>query len=167
MQILIDITDWYELIKRDESFIDSQDELIELVADGMDTKEAARIVLVSREEGVAPENVIRSNKSLLHAGTMKNISDIVKSLKRSVMKPDGRLMDVQEFIGRVDRQDENQSYLVVDDPRALKRATSYLLKMLPKHAASRLAVVMTNEGDVSGIIREMIEQLKAMEKELT
>lgn len=162
MKIVIDISDWEEEVD-DSVKIQERDDIIEMLSLGLSTGLVARATIVSREKGVADENIIGSNKALLNLGAQLEISKVARSATEEVMASDGKVYHLRSLVGRVqnlsqESRDE-ESYIPVYDDRAMERAIDYLLHVVPGHIRSRLEIIYAKGGDIDSITAQLKDEI--------
>lgn len=170
MQVVIDVTDWEDEVKRREEFIDSEDELFRQVESGRKTGEIAKSLVVSRLSGVAPDDIMRPDKVLYYVGAMTELHQKVVGKKHKVTTDNGATYDSRSFIGSVKDEGEDQNgdkfYVSAHSSEAITRAQKYLDNVAPGHVWNRLLIIFENEGDVQEAadtfkakIDEMVDRL--------
>ena len=179
----IDYTDWYDDVMRSEETIQCKDDVFELITRGKQTSDIAKAAIVSREEGITVEEVIKPNKMLLLSGTMMNVAGIVKGRKHEINTDSGKTYYVPEYIGKTGRRNGNkkaqqtQQVQVQDDDDddqypdnyqksvsedGLRLAERYLTRIIPGHIFNHLLVVYENEGDIQKVTEQLKDSIDAM-----
>jgi hypothetical protein len=153
-----DITDWQEEAFRDETIIESEEDIFDLLDKGSHTAKLARATVVSRQMGKAPEDIIRPNKILVQVGAMLDISSMASRKYRDFELKDGRTIRVHEYVGAVrersdgddagDSSEDESSYVKAGTAKALDRAERFLLTIVIGHIYNRLATILDYGGDV-------------------
>lgn len=184
--IVIPVGDWDEEYLKEEPDISSEDSLISLLqTTKYGPQKIGRLAIMARERGAAPEDIISANKLLLNAGAAVEVSAKAAAHKRKVELPDGREIEVREFVAPVREkgeghfegdtqatdaspspQPDNEPFVSVISDTARTRALDYLLKIVPGYIYGRLAIIAANGGDVHAAadalkakIDEVVERL--------
>ncbi len=173
MEVVIDVTDWEDEVKRSEDFIDSDDELFRLVEKGKKTGEIAKSIIISRQSGIAPDDIIRPDKVLYLVGAMTDVHQKVVRQKHKVTTESGANYESRSYVGAVKDEDEEKPdgdgdfYISSHSSEAIIRANKYLDNVAPGHIWNRLLIIYENEGDVEQAadefkakIDKMVERLK-------
>jgi len=153
-----DISDWLEETLRDESIIESDEDIIHAMENGLSTGKIARAVIVSREIGKAPSDIVRPNKMLINVGAQMDVIARAHGEKTAVKTSTGEY-PVSRFVGLVKEKDvldedeadidQNEpSFVQIDSAQALERSVGYLERIVPGHIWNRLLVVHEAGGDV-------------------
>lgn len=161
MKIVIDIADWAEEAEGEED-IRTREDIIEALNRGLSTGVVARATIVDRERGVADEDIILSNKALLNLGAQLEVAKVARSATDEVIANSGKIYRTRTLVGRVhnlatNQEGDEESYVPLEDDRAMQRAMDYLLEIIPGHIWSRLKVIHAKGGDVE----EATDELKA------
>lgn len=163
--IEVECEDWLDEYRDVEPTIESDDDIIQLIKSGMDTGTVARLVAVARNEGHAPENILSPNHILYYTGTRAEIAQKVATQREEVTLDNGKTYTVRTFIGKPGRHadDEDDSsdkmdekYVAALSELGCKRATDYLLNVVPGHIFNRLSQLAANNRDIN----EVADQLK-------
>lgn len=176
-EIKIDYTDWYEAAARDESFIADEQGIFQAVEDGKSTGRIAADLLASRAEGIAPVDIARPDKALLHSGMMTDVAAKVTAKKHEVRTNDGKTFRVRDYAGQVKTGEDEDgngggndvSYVASMSDKGAERAKNYLECVVPGHIWNRIMIVFEREG-IAGVeqevaklnakIAEMVERLR-------
>ena len=163
--IQIDITDWVEELIKNNVTIKDEESLFDLTAEGYNAGEIARMAIAGRENGRAPDDILRPNKLLLYAGARRDIAG--KHERRTLANEP---LEVREYIGQAfddSKEKENEgTYIQTQSQEGLRLATEYLLKVVPGHARRHLCIVAINGGDTEAIARELAERIIASALEI-
>ena len=173
-----DITDWYKETMRDETIVESEQDVLGLLDKGEHSAKIARSAIVSRELGKAPDDILRPNKVLLTAGALNDISFMAKKVTLEVEGKNGKTYDAPGYVGRIGRmpdddepgeepkEDKGPSYVRTQSTTGLNRAEAYLTTTIPTHVWNRLLVVKANGGDVRTSAELLIESIDQMVERL-
>ena len=175
--ITIKVGDWDSEYEEKNLDVSSDDAIIECLIEGHTTAEVGRIALMAREKGDAPDNILKPNKLLLQAAARAEIGQKA-GRKRTIELEDGRVIKgVREYVGPVVRREldvddeqlsleiesiEGPEFAYVQSELALARAKDYLIKVIPGHIYSRLAIIAVNEGDVEAAMNELISEIEGV-----
>lgn len=174
-----DISDWLEETMRDETIVESEQDVLELIDKGQHSAKIARSTIVSRELGKAPDDILRPNKVLITAGALHDISYMAKKVILDVEGKNGKTFEAPAFVGRIGRipefkdeeeieeeaepvEDKGPSYVRTQSTMGLNRAESYLMNTVPTHIWNRLLVVKANGGDVRMNAELLIDNIEQM-----
>lgn len=157
------ITDWMHETLRDESIIESDQDIIHALAKGGSTAKVARAAIVSREMGKAPSDIVRPNKMLLNVGAQMDITQMMHN-EKTIVKTSSGEHPVSSYIGIVKEKEQpgdedapeeeeqpkkyEPSFVSIDSAEALERSIGYLERVVPGHIWNRLLVVHEAGGDV-------------------
>lgn len=98
--IKVPVSDWMKEYIREEVDVSTEDKIVELATkDKMPTSQIARMVIIAREAGAAPEEIIPANKLLLNAGGAASIQQIIATRYRELEIANNRTVKVREFVG--------------------------------------------------------------------
>lgn len=87
---------------REEVDVSTEEKIIELATkDNMPTSQIARMVIIAREAGQCPDEMIPANKLLLNAGGAASIQQIIATRYRELELANNRTVKVREFVGPV------------------------------------------------------------------
>ena len=156
-----DITDWMDETLHDENIIESEEDIIHALDNGVSTAKLARATLVSRAMGKAPKDIVRPNKILLNVGAQMDVISRAHSEKTSVKTSTGEY-PVSSFVGIVREKElvheendpeiqevpQGPSFVRINSSDALGRSVGYLERIVPGHVWNRLLVVHEAGGDV-------------------
>lgn len=172
--IKIDVTDWAEEHDRIEPDVSTEDKLTGLITGGkVSIPQAARLGIIARERGLAPDDILPANKPLLMTGAAKHISSVIASKHIEAQTPSGNTYTVREFVapvregeddqlnndtleGDVTPSPEPETFASSQSEEGNGRAWNYLLKRVPGYIYGRLKIIAVNGGDV----KEAAEELK-------
>jgi len=158
MEININVTDWQDEYMDAEPVLINERAAIETQQrDGIGPHKMGRLLVVGREMGQAPSEILPPCKSLLNIGAAYKWSQLLAERKTTATLSDGRELEVREFVADV-RQDTEEGEdpepfaapVRYDDPKAIERARDYLLNRVPGYVYGRLAIIAANGGDVAG-----------------
>lgn len=179
--IKIECGSWLDEYLHEEPKIETDDDIIELIRAGMDTGKVARLVVVARNEGTAPSDILPPNTVLYYAGARAEIAQKVAQRYREIKLSNGKTFEVREFIGRPGRRpDEDEdddtvhadaemekSYVETFSDAGRERAIHYLLGVVPGHIFNRLSQLAANGNDVGGVAEQLQAKIDEMVKLLT
>ncbi len=158
--IKTDITDWQEEALKNELLPENEDAIYKALDNGLSSAVITRAVIVSREKQIAPSDIIRPNKLLLHAGGQQDIIRIAHKRKLEVKTENGKSYNVPAYVGTVaEKIDENaaedetkpevdNSFVRSQSIEGLRRAIDYMEKIIPGYVWGRLLIIYENGGDV-------------------
>lgn len=183
LTIHIPIGDWHEDTLRNETITENKDDVIDLLKSGTPTGAIARSVIVSRELGKAPEDIIAPNKLLLYTGARLAVSNIAAGATHTV-DVNGAEYRAQDFIGPVceaetDADDEDgelfesevaaiqasdmpTTYTSYTNARAADVAAMYLQRRVPGHVWPRLLTLYEHGRDVRAAVQGLKDELDNM-----
>lgn len=181
--IKIDVTDWAIEHDQVEPDVSNEDKLIGLVTQGgMSTAKAARLGIIAREKGNAPEDILPANKPLLMTGGAVAISSVIARRHKEVQLENGKTFSVREFIAPVGENEEGhqqsdthersapsplpETFVSVLSPEARTRALDYLYKVVPGYIMGRLKIIAVNGGDVQAAANELKAKIDEMVERL-
>lgn len=189
LTIVIPIGDWEEEYLEAELDVSSEEEILKRVRNLRTPAQLARWVLVARERGDAPEDILPPNKLVIHQGAAANISGLVKSKRTTVKLKNGRKVKIRTFVGTVKDEEltivtvgttpakakKPKKKVVADDTafvgsltsKALPRALAYMRKRVPGYIRGRLEIIAANGGDVQAAVDELNVIVEEMVEELT
>ena len=159
-EVQIDIGDCVDEWAIDEMTFEGDKTVLGLVDVGISAARIARLILAARENGAAPEDLLRSNKLLLLTGARCDVAKKVEGCKigkvrEYIAKHVGRSVGDAE-----DAEDEEAGYAHTISIEGLRLAKSYVLNIVPGHIYNHLRIVATNEGDVKGIAEELVDGIR-------
>jgi hypothetical protein len=192
----IPIGDWMKEFVREEVDVSSEEKIIELATkEKMPTSQIARLVIVAREAGYAPDEIIPPNKLILNAGASASIQQIIATRYRELEIANNKTVKVREFvapvrevmtrteepeevelsteqvIGEPETQPQQQptepGFVNVQTDEACQRAIDYLLGRIPGYVYSRLAIVAVNGGEVVQVAERLKAEIDRVVRELT
>ena len=185
----IDCTDWADEYMTSEPDLSSEDAMVRAHQEGkLHIAQIGRFVIVARERGDAPDDIVLPNKMLLQLGANGNIADKFRARKRRVTTESGQEIVVREMVAPVSElrartgdgddlaldltasePDESNAYVWVDceTTLALERAEKYLQRSVPGHIWPRLALIAVNDGDVAGAADLLHDKIDEMVAKLT
>ena len=145
-----DITDWRDEVLQKEVIVNKEQDVLNLISDGVSTALTARATIVSRELGETLTDIVRPNKLLIMIGAMKDVSILVKSQRHEVATPSGRTFMSCDYIGKGKIKDEEDinSYVETQSKDGLRNAENYLNKVIPGHVWNRLINIVDAGGDI-------------------
>jgi hypothetical protein len=147
-----DITDWQEEALQSEFLPENEEAIYKALDNGISSAKITRAVIVAREKQIAPTDIIRSNKLLLHAGGVLDIIRIAHKRKLEVETESGKSYDVPAYVGSVaDKDDEKEtdnSFVNSDSAEGMRRAIDYMEKIIPGYIWGRLLIIHNFGGDV-------------------
>jgi hypothetical protein len=145
MVLKIDIEDWNEEYQEVEHQIQNQDDLVTLAKSGIGPMELARNTIVSRELGLAEDDIIPDNKSSLNIGGAHAISQIFARKFKEMQTGEGKTIRVRELVGQTE-DDDKPEIVDSDSDVGCQRAIKYLQSAAIGHIKSRLNIVAVNKG---------------------
>lgn len=100
--LTIPIGEWMREYVREEIDVSTEEKIVELATkDKMPTSQIARMVIIAREAGAAPEKIIPPNKLLLNAGGAASIQQIIATRYRELEIANNKTVKVREFVAPV------------------------------------------------------------------
>ena len=170
MEVSINIEDWHREALATETPIKDVDTILELLEQGMHSGQVARMAVVWREKGEAPDGLINPNKTLLYVGAQDSVTRLVQRQRHKVDGKNGQTFEASSYVGAVSEGQEDggmeQSYVRHDDKRAIERAQHYLASAVPGHVWGRLLLIYENGGDVKAASRQLKREIDEMVKKL-
>jgi hypothetical protein len=172
LEIKVNVQDWLEECQRDELEVKEKKDIVEAIEKGKSTSKVARAALICREVGVAQEDIIRPNKSLLLDGATGNIINIIREQTHEVTLPSGAVEKVHDFNGRITNVNETEpeaeddtgpSFVGKNNPLYIDRAQRYLEDRVPGHIEPRLIQIYESGGDVHEAVKALHTVLDEME----
>jgi len=168
--INIDYTDWYTRVMKDEEIVQTKEDIFALLDRGKMTSAIAQAAIVSREEGLTTEKILKSNKMLLLSGAMSNVASVVKGRKQDVRSNNGKKYQIPEYIGKTGRRSEEPkeeddlptNYQKTASDNGLKLAENYLTKVIPGHIFNHLLIIRENGGDVKQVADQLKKSISSM-----
>jgi len=174
LQVVIPIPDWERELGETEASIETDDDVIQCIADGLHPAQIGRIAIAAAELTGSRAAVLATNKRLLQQGASTKIAQLAAAQRQEITRvSDGRKFNVRRFVGSVRDADNDQEdtsatgYVELKDPQALPRAERYFLRRVPGYIAGRLRTIAALGGDVAEIadalkdkIDEIVEQCK-------
>lgn len=166
--ITVDISDWEEEFYHTEADVSSEEAAIKSQIEGQIGPLAmGRLLIFGREQGLAPADILPSNKLLLNEGAATEVVRMMQKHKEDVQVGDATYR-VRSFIGGVRTEppdgesddapkEEPETFIYLRDPEAVERAREYLRRVIPGHILGRLLVLAANGESVT----EAIEEVKA------
>lgn len=177
LHVHIDITDWQLETLRAEIAPGDRSDIADLLAAGVSTGQVARAAVVLREMGLADADILPANKPLFYAGARAAVSEIARERRSPVTTPGGTY-SAPALVGNpatmpgsaanghaatldgvdalASAEPDEDSYVTVDDPRALQRAVAYLTNNVIGHIWPRLLIIHEHGGD----LRAVADQIK-------
>lgn len=151
--IKTDITDWQEEALQNEFLPENEEAIYKALDSGISSAKITRAVIVAREKQIAPTDIIRSNKLLLHAGGVLDIIRIAHKRKLEVETKSGKSYDVPAYVGTVAEKEEEEkesdnSFVNSDSAEGMQRAIDYMEKIIPGYVWGRLLIIHNFGGDV-------------------
>jgi len=171
-ELRIDVTDLAEEALRDERAFDSTEELIDYgVGQGMTIRQMGCRGLGARAAGLAKEEILPPNRTLLEVGAqevtkerVQRMGDRVQVGKRTVFVPDFIGRPMQWPVG--EEGDAEPGYVRRGDPLAQERVRQYVLKAIPGHVMGRMVTWREMGQDCGELMHELFELLREMLLEL-
>lgn len=165
MEIKIDVTDWNEDYQSKELDVSSENEIIKRAKEGVKPSEMGRHIVVAREKGLAPDNIIKPNKSILNIGAAYLVSQLqTKFLKKKNLK-NGKNITVRALTCPTEGV-QNQAVVDSDTEDGCQNAINYLLNVIPGHIQGRLVIIAANGGDVEDYAEKLIMEIRNIVSEL-
>lgn len=175
-QIVIDYTRFAEFCQKRELFVSDKDEMIELAAD-KGARLAAFVALISRAEGIAPEDILKGDRVLWMDGGAANVHYVISNIKiikekegkqrklrkyntspaqRTVSAPDPD--DIDDALDNDEEIIESVEYqMTADEPHYAEVGSAQNVENAIKgldvgigHIRNRLAEIYIGNGDVEG-----------------
>jgi hypothetical protein len=152
-QIRIDIRDFVAELMAEEVQIENEESLFALSRKGYSVGQIARLTLAARLNGLAPEDILPTDKLMLYTGARRAVAK--KHVDRMLAEQPG----VREFIGRSIGDDEDEGYTQTTSPEGLRLALAYLKNRVPGHVVNHLKVVRANGGDVAAARQQAVQAI--------
>ena len=183
--IAIDVSDWRDRGLRLEEVPQSEEELVQMAAErGLGARETAEIYMGLRAAGIAPDDMLDDDKSLLSDGGTLNVHQRV-ALQRKRIEIMGREYSARAWTGvckneprdgdGLDDQIEmemdvealedgevplpGQGYLKLGTEESVQSALNALQKIVPGHIKNRAIEIAAGGGDVHGALDELIAEI--------
>lgn len=172
--IPIDATDWRDEVMHNEMVIEKEEDIVDAIAKGKQTAEVARAVIVNRELGHAPSDIIRPNRILLMTGAQADIADLFHSKTMAEFTArNGKTYAVPGFIGKgkqetpdadekADGVELEASYVEIQSDDGIERNRHYLSKTVTGWIWNRFGQLKAAGADV----RQAADELKAAVDEM-
>lgn len=162
--LTIDITDWADEFYRAEVDVTSEDAAIKSQIEArIGPLAMGRHIIAAREEGVAPDDILPSNKLLLNEGAAMGVVRMIQKHKED-LQVGNTTYRVRSFVGSIhgkpeddEEEDNGETFIYLRDPEAVERAREYLRRVVPGHIMGRLLVLAANGESII----EAIEEVKA------
>lgn len=162
--LTIDITDWADEFYRAEVDVTSEDAAIKSQIEArIGPLAMGRHIIAAREEGVAPDDILPSNKLLLNEGAATEVIRMIQK-HREDLQVGKTTYRVRSFVGGIhgkreddEEEDNGETFIYLRDPEAVERAREYLRRVVPGHIMGRLLVLAANGESII----EAIEEVKA------
>ena len=153
-QVAIDITDWVQELLDAEVMIVSEETIFELTREGYGAGEIARMLVAARENGLAPEDILKPNKLLLYGGARREVA----------YKHEQRMLAdrprVREFIGRSVGDGDEDGYTDTMSEQGRQLAEAYLLNRVPGHVVNHLRIIAANGGDAEAVLARFLARVR-------
>ncbi len=156
LKLEIDITDWNETYTELEPNVSTEDEVIERTKGGMKPSQAGRHIIVARQRGDAPDDIIQSDKYTLNLGAATQVSRMIAKHFDEVHLTNGKDIKIRSYVCPV-KDSEINAVVDFDTLPAYQNAVSYLLNTIPGHVYNRLAIIASHSSN--GEVREYADQL--------
>ncbi len=156
LKLEINITDWNEDYIEKEPDMSSGDEIIQRTKEGMKPSEAGRHIIVAREHGDAPNDIIQDNKYNVNLGAAVQVSRKIAKHFDEVHLTNGKDIKIRSYVCPV-RDGEIDAVVDFNTLPAYQNAVSYLLNTIPGHVYGRLAIIASHTSN--GEVREYADQL--------
>ena len=163
-KLTIDIEDWADEWAHAEEEITDDDDIVRLVQ-SMPTGKVARMTVASRANGQTPDTVFATDKLLLYAGARAEVARKVAA-RYCEQEVGDHTVQVREFLGG-NQDEEDQLFVLAESEEGIRRATRYILSVVPGHVFGHLKVLAAHEPKLVGqitdqliaIIREMAKKV--------
>jgi hypothetical protein len=164
MKINIDITDWNEEYQARETDVSSEDKIIERSKEGIKPSEMARLAIVARERGDAPDDILPKNKPMLNKGGAISVSTMIAKRMKEITLENGKQVKVRKLTCPT----EGVENVVVESysKNGVKNALNYLHNTILGYVYGRLVIIAENGGDVEKEWAEFKRKGDEMVKEL-
>lgn len=168
LTIQVPIDDWAEEVKREEVELTSDADIIAAMATtGAHPLKLARMVIASREMGIAPEGIIAPNKTLLNVGGAEEVARLIRSQVNTVHVGD-QSYEARAFVGPVDGAapdgeegaPDEVTFVAANTKLALARLATYISDMIPRHVWGR-AVILASHAGGQETLHEALRALRA------
>lgn len=152
-QIRIDIRDYVAELSAEEVLIEDDESLFALSRQGYSVGQIARLTLAARLNGLAPEEILPTDKLLLYSGARRAVAK--KHVDQTLAEHPG----VREFVGRRTGDDDDEGYTDAITPEGQRLALAYLRNRVPGHVVNRLKIVQANGGDVRAALQDTMQAI--------
>lgn len=177
--IKIPIGDWVDEYQQEEVNVATEEAIIEAQTKrDLNPLKLGRLVLVARERGDAPEDILPPNKSVLNGGAAVELSRMF-ARRRTSVKIGEREYAMRELVAAVPEKEEpaqdgdgeqadeavnvfGGAFVAAQSDEGLSRAEKYLLERVPGYIWGRLLVIAANGGEVGAladILKEKIDDM--------
>ena len=156
LKLEIDITDWNKTYIEFEPDMSSEDNIIQRTKEGMKPSQAGRHVIVARQRGDTPDDIIQPDKITLNIGAATQISRMIASHFEEVHLTNGKDIKIRSYVCSV-KDSEVDTVVDFNTLPAYRNSVSYLLNTIPGHVYNRLAIIASHSSN--GEVREYDDQL--------
>ena len=181
--IEIPIDDWVEEFNTVEPDMGGEDDLIKGLQAGLGPLRVSRLAMTGRQLGIAPEDILPANKTILNTGGAYTVSQIVARRHKAVKLANGNTVQTREFVGSVREEEEDQStneiqasgdqpsppartpedmrLVSFDSPEAKERAITYLNRYVVPNIRERLKIiaVTANRDELKQVVKDLKKQI--------
>ena len=187
----IDLSEWVDAALRDEQIVTSPEHVTAQIASGVPLSKVARNAIVSRQGGAAPEDLLASNRTLLHIGAYQDVHKrFIRTALQQVTAANGKKYRRSRFIGgpheAPDADADPTFQMTADDlafdlvdlgyadsaddeqrEKALAWATAYITETVPGHTWKHLIQVYALGGDVKTVAKQLKKEIDVQVRRLT
>lgn len=180
----IEINDWVQEFNTEEIQMTSVEDIIEQAMAGQGPMKVSRMALTARHLGIAPVDIMASDKLLLNQGGATSISLLIARRHKRATLANGNTVEVREYVGSV-REDEEEdheldenhtrdvkslvpadvtdddiSLVKVEDKRARDRALMYLERRIVPSIRERMKIIAIHDPKtVKQVVKELKKQI--------
>jgi len=171
MVIHTDVSDWHDEYMQAEPNVSSEDAAVQThVAEKFHPLQMGRLLIVGRERGDSPDDILPPNKLLLNTGAAYAWSQKLCQRRKAVEIPGTeKTVSVREIVGGVrdeDGENPDSGLVMWNDADAVARAEQYLSRVVTGHIFERLKSIAVNGGDVQAAVDELKRRIDDMVERL-
>jgi len=173
MKLIMELDDWQDEYQRNEPDVRSEGAaIITQVRESRSAMQIARFLIVGRERGDTPKDILPENKMLLNAGAAHHWMQTIAQRKTKADLGDGKSVEVREYVGTVKEgreaegefdaevnEDVDKPIVYYKDPEAIRRIRTYMARVIPGHIYNRLAILLANGEDVGEAAEELKDKI--------
>lgn len=180
--IEIPIDDWVEEFNTIEPDMANEDDLIKGLQAGLGPLKVSRLAITARHLGLAPEDILPSNKLIHNTGGAYTVSQIVARRHKAVKVANGQTITVREFVGSVREEEEDQTedenqltdvqpsppannpedlrLVKFNSPEGKERAVKYIFRYIIPSIRERLKIIAVNDTkELKQVVKDLHQQI--------